>query len=141
MRTVKLKKKEERRVLRGHPWVFSNELQAVPADAAPGELVDVADFSGEFIGRGYVNPRSLIAVRLLTRHHEDIDEAFFTERIRRARDLRSSLGFGESFRAVFSEGDGLPGLIVDKYGDALVVQSLTAGIDRLFDAVTAALRS
>ncbi len=141
MRTVKLKKKEERRILRGHPWVFSNELQVVPADAAPGELVDVADFSGAFIGRGYINPHSLIAVRLLTRHRDEIDEAFFAKRIGRARDLRSILGFGESFRAVFSEGDGLPGLIVDRYGDTLVVQSLTAGIDRLFDAVIGALRS
>ena len=141
MRTLKLKKKEERRVLRGHPWVFSNELQAVPADAVPGELVDVTDSSGAFIGRGYVNPRSLIAVRILTRLREEIDEAFFAKRIGRARDLRSALGFGESFRAVFSEGDGLPGLIADKYGDTFVVQSLTAGIDRHFDAVLGALRS
>jgi 23S rRNA (cytosine1962-C5)-methyltransferase len=141
MRVIKLKKKEERRVLRGHPWVFSNELQEVPTDAAQGELVDVADFSGTFVGRGYLNPRSLIAVRLLTRRQEDIDQVFFHDRIMRARELRTALGFGASFRAFFSEGDGVPGLIVDKYGDTLVVQSLTAGIDRLFDTVLAALRS
>ncbi len=141
MRIIKLKKKEERRVLRGHPWVFSNELQEVPSDAAPGELVDVADHAGAFLGRGYLNPRSLIAVRLLTRLQEDIDEGFFEERIGRARDLRTALGFGTSFRALFSEGDGVPGLIVDKYEDTLVVQSLTAGIDRLFDRVLAALRT
>ncbi len=141
MRIIRLKKKEERRVLRGHPWVFSNEIQNLPADAAPGELVDVADYSGAFLGRGYLNPRSLIAVRLLARHQEDIDQTFFTKRIERARDLRTMLGFGESFRAVFSEGDGIPGLIVDKYADTLVVQSLTAGIDRLFEPILAALRS
>jgi 23S rRNA (cytosine1962-C5)-methyltransferase len=141
MRTIKLKKKEERRVLRGHPWVFSNELQAVPADAAPGELVDVLDFSGAFVGRGYINPRSLIAVRLLTRHQETIDQGFLAGRISKARDLRIALGFGGSFRAVFSEGDGLPGLIVDKYEETLVVQCLTAGIERLSEAVIEALRS
>ena len=140
MRTIKLKKKEERRVQRGHPWVFSNEVQDLPADAMPGEPVEVRDFAGNFLGRGYMNPRSLIAVRILTRKQEDMDTAFFTGRIGRARDLRKDLGFGESFRAVFSEGDGLPGLIVDKYADTLVVQSLTAGIDGMLDLVLAALR-
>jgi 23S rRNA (cytosine1962-C5)-methyltransferase len=140
MRILKLKKKEERRVLRGHPWVFSNELQAVPSDAVPGEPVDVVGASGGFIGRGYLNPRSLIAVRLLTRHQEEIGREFLLKRIARARDLRTLLGFGDSYRAVYSEGDGLPGLIVDKYGDTLVVQSLTAGVDRLFETVIEALR-
>jgi 23S rRNA (cytosine1962-C5)-methyltransferase len=140
MTTLKLKKKEDRRILRGHPWVFSNELQDVPKDAPPGEIVDVADFSGQFIGRGYLNPHTLIAVRLLTRKREEIDQAFFRKRITAARDLREALGFGASFRAVFSEGDGLPGLIVDRYAGMLVVQSLTAGIDRMQDLVLAALR-
>ncbi len=141
MRVIRLKKKEERRILRGHPWVFSNEIQALPRDAAPGELVDLEDYSGAFLGRGYLNTRSLIAVRLLTRTQEDIDQAFLEKRIERSRDLRTALGFGASFRAVFSESDGIPGLIVDKYEDTLVVQSLTAGVDRLFDEVLSALRS
>jgi 23S rRNA (cytosine1962-C5)-methyltransferase len=140
MRTIKLKKKEERRVQRGHPWVFSNEIQDLPADTVPGEPVEVRDFAGNFLGRGYVNPRSLIAVRILTRKQEDLDAAFFARRIGSARDLRTGLGFGESFRAVFSEGDGLPGLIVDKYADTLVVQSLTAGVDGMLDLVLAVLR-
>jgi 23S rRNA (cytosine1962-C5)-methyltransferase len=140
MRTIKLKKKEERRVQRGHPWVFSNEVQDLPADTVPGEPVEVRDFAGNFLGRGYVNPRSLIAVRILTRKQEDMDAAFFTRRIGSARDLRKDLGFGESFRAVFSEGDGIPGLIVDKYANTLVVQSLTAGIDGMLGLVLAALR-
>jgi 23S rRNA (cytosine1962-C5)-methyltransferase len=139
MRTIKLKKKEERRIQRGHPWVFSNEVQDLPADAVPGALVEVRDNAGNFIGRGYMNPRSLIAVRILTRKQEDIDAAFFVKRIGRARELRRELGFGDSCRAVFSEGDGLPGLVVDKYGDTLVVQSLTAGIDGVLDLVLAAL--
>ena len=140
MRTIKLKKKEERRVKRGHPWVFSNEIQDLPADAVPGEHVEVRDVSGGFIGRGYINPRSLIAVRILTRKQEDLDAAFFAAKIAQARSLRVRLGFGDSFRAVFSEGDGLPGLIVDKYADTLVVQSLTAGIDSMLDMILTALR-
>ncbi len=66
MKTVTLKQKEDRRILRGHPWVFSNELERSAAVFEPGEIVDVLDFSGRFIGRGYINPRSLIAVRILT---------------------------------------------------------------------------
>ncbi len=140
MKTVKLKQKEERRILRGHPWVFSNEIREIPSGIAAGEIVDVLDCSGRFVGRGYINPRTLIAVRILTRRREELDADFFRRRITAARDLRISLGFGESFRAVFSEGDGLPGLIVDKYADALVVQSLTAGIDRRLDVIITALR-
>ena len=141
MRTLRLKKKEERRVLRGHPWIFSNELVEVPADAAPGEIVDVVGASGGFVGRGSFNPRTLIAVRLLTRKQEPVDAAFLQARIRKARDLRESLGLGDSYRAVYSEGDGLPGLIVDRYGDTLVVQLLTAGMDRMQDDIIAALRA
>jgi 23S rRNA (cytosine1962-C5)-methyltransferase len=140
MKTVKLKQKEERRILRGHPWVFSNELDRFPVECTPGEIVDVLDNAGRFLGRGFINPHSLIAVRLLTRAQEVIDSCFFRRRIAAARSLRARLGFGDSFRAVFSEGDGLPGLIVDKYTDTLVVQSSTAGIDRMLNEILVALR-
>src|SRR5690349_15211251 len=103
MKTLQLKQKEERRVLRGHPWVFSNELLRPPTAFEPGELVDVLDASGRFVGRGYVNPHSLIAVRILSRKQETIDKEFLRTRISRARALRTTLGFGESFRAIFSE--------------------------------------
>jgi 23S rRNA (cytosine1962-C5)-methyltransferase len=139
MKTITLKQKEDRRILRGHPWVFSNEIGRMSATCEPGEIVDVQDFSGRFIGRGYMNPRSLIAVRILTRKQEEIDRAFLKNRISAAHDLRKNLGFEESYRAVFSEGDGLPGLVVDKYASTLVVQSSTAGIDRLLNEVIAAL--
>lgn len=141
MKTVKLKKKEERRILRGHPWIFSNELERLTGLFSPGEIVDVTDSTGRFIGRGYINPHSLIAIRILTRKQEEIDLAFFREKIAAARSLRTMLGFGEAFRAVFSEGDGLPGLIVDKYGDVLVVQSSTAGIDGQLDVILAVLET
>jgi 23S rRNA (cytosine1962-C5)-methyltransferase len=141
MKTVKLKKKEERRILRGHPWIFSNELERSAGSFSPGEIVDVADSTGRFIGRGYINPHSLIAIRILSRKQEEIDLAFFRGKIAAARALRTMLGFGESYRAVFSEGDGLPGLIVDKYGDVLVVQSSTAGIDAQLDLILPALKA
>ena len=141
MKNVALKKKEERRILRGHPWVFSNELERSAEKFQAGELVDVLDSSGRFIGRGYINPHTLIAVRILTRNQEAIDQGFFRKKIAEARHLRTSLYFGDSFRAVFSEADGLPGLIVDKYADTLVLQSSTAGIDRLLPEIIPALQN
>jgi len=140
MKSLKLKQKEDRRILRGHPWIFSNEIDTVSTVFAPGDLVDVLDHAGRFVGRGYINPRSLIAVRLLTRTEEEIDQAFFLKKIAAAHELRTKLGFGESYRAIFSEGDGIPGLIVDKYADTLAIQSLTAGIDRLMSDILTALQ-
>jgi 23S rRNA (cytosine1962-C5)-methyltransferase len=120
--------------------VFSNELDRSPVEFTPGEIVDVLDNSGRFLGRGYINQHSLIAVRLLTRTQEEINVDFFRIRIASARSLRTRLGFGDSYRAVFSEGDYLPGLIVDKFADTLVVQSSTAGIDRMLIEILTALR-
>jgi 23S rRNA (cytosine1962-C5)-methyltransferase len=140
MKTIKLKHKEDRRILRGHPWVFSNELLQPVGECSPGDVVDVLDSSGRFLGRGYINPHTLIAARILTRKQEEIDIGFFRRKISAARTLRTMLGFGDSFRAVFSEGDGLPGLIVDKYADTLVVQSSTAGIDRMLEIIISALK-
>jgi 23S rRNA (cytosine1962-C5)-methyltransferase len=140
MKTLRLKKREARRVLRGHPWIFSNEIVEMPKDLSPGDLVEIHDFSGVFIGRGYANPHTLIAVRLLTRAREEITNAFFRKKIETARDLRVSLGFGDSFRALFSEGDGLPGLIIDKYADVIVLQCLTAGIERQMNIIIDVLK-
>jgi len=140
MITVHLKPKEDRRIRRGHPWIFSNELQRIGDAVLPGDPVEVVDATGKFVGRGYINPRSLIAVRLLTRNQESMDQAFLQKRIRAARSLRAGLGFDGSCRVFFSESDGLPGLIVDKYGDVLVVQASTAGIDRLQDEILGALK-
>jgi len=142
VKTIKLKKKEERRILRGHPWIFSNEIEKMPADVLPGEIVDVTTSSGVFVGRGYLNPHTLIAVRMLTRRQEEINHNFIHGRISTAQELRLRLGMSpdDSYRAFFSEGDGLPGLIVDKYSDILVVQSLTAGIDRIEGEILSVLR-
>jgi 23S rRNA (cytosine1962-C5)-methyltransferase len=124
------------RILAGHSWIFSNELATSPKNHEPGSLVEVFDMKKDFIGIGYINPNSLIAVRLLTRNKEDIDAKFFRKRIYDALYYRERIGVkGDSFRVVFSEGDFLPGLIADKYGECLVLQFLTVGMDKFKDTI------
>lgn len=137
---LKLKRAALVRVKRGHPWIFSNELESTPMRIEPGSLVSVVTHQGDWIGRGYFNLNSQIRVRLLTRDLHPIDQSFFSARIAAADRLRQRLDPGSTvYRAVFSEGDGLPGLIVDRYHDVLVAQSLTAGIDQLLEPIGAAL--
>jgi 23S rRNA (cytosine1962-C5)-methyltransferase len=129
---VQLKKGHERRARRGHPWLFSNELASNPRDYRPGELVRVIDSRERLIGIGYINPRSLISVRLLRRDDGPVDEEFLRTRVESALELRERLYPGEeAIRLVYSESDGLPGLIVDRYGDHLALQVTTAGMDAL----------
>ncbi len=124
------------RLLGGHLWVFSNELAASPKGLSPGEIVELRDRKDAFMGIGYINPHSLIAVRILTRQRETIDEDFFRRRIFGALRYRERfLKEKETFRVIFSEGDLLPGLIVDKYERCLSVQVLTAGMERLFPTI------
>lgn len=128
------------RLQAGHPWIYANELASPPKTATPGALVDVRTAQGAWIGRGYYNPKSVIAVRLLSREAVEIDAAFIARAINRAQALRDAVIPGdEAYRVVFGEADGLPGLIVDRYGSVLVVQILTAGMDRLTDAIVGAL--
>ena len=124
------------RVLEGHLWIFSNELLESPKNYEPGSFVGVCDRQNNFMGIGYINPNSLISIRLLTRKKEDIDADFFRRRILDAIDYRKRLCIdNNSCRIVFSEGDLLPGLIVDKYNDCIVVQFLTLGIDKIGDMI------
>ncbi len=128
------------RILSGHLWVFSNELAGSPKRFAPGSLVELRDRRDNFLGIGYANPNSLISIRILTRQREEIDREFFKRRISSALEYRMRFLRGaDSFRAVFSEGDLLPGLIVDKYGDCLCVQFLTLGMEARSEAVLEAL--
>lgn len=134
--TVRLKPGEQDRLLAGHPWIYRNELEGWPPSAEPGDLVDVSDSRGHFLGRGYLNPRSTIAIRLFGRDRLPIDQDFFTNRIRQAQAWRERILVGRSaYRVVHGEADGLPGLIVDRYGDALALQVLTAGMDRRQDLI------
>ena len=124
------------RVLEGHLWIFSNELLESPKNYEPGSFVEVYDRQNNFMGIGYINSNSLISIRLLTRKKEDIDADFFRRRILDAIDYRKRLrADSNSCRIVFSEGDLLPGLIVDKYNDCIVVQFLTLGIDKIGDMI------
>lgn len=129
---IKIDKKCAARILQGHLWVFDNEIMGVEGAYTNGDVVYVTDHKGRVIGKGYINDRSKIVIRILTFRDEEIDRAFFRQRIEEAVDYRRSLGYPPdgSFRVVFSEGDLLPGLIVDKYGDILSLQILTLGMER-----------
>jgi 23S rRNA (cytosine1962-C5)-methyltransferase len=133
---VHLKKNEDRRLRIGHPWVYSNEIEKYDAGTGDGDIVDVYSHGGTFVGRGYINRKSLISVRILTREPEEIGREFFLARIGRALEHRSVLGRGrDALRLVFSEGDFLPGLVVDRYMDKVVVQTTTLGVERRLDVV------
>ena len=131
----------------GHPWVYANAIGRVEGQAIPGDVVSLVDHDGRLIGRGIFNPRSQIPVRLVTRRDEPVDAAFFRVRISAARALRARLGFPSdrttAYRLVNSEGDNLPGVVVDVYGDAIAVQITTLGMAMrralLFDALEAEL--
>jgi 23S rRNA (cytosine1962-C5)-methyltransferase len=132
--------KRTSRILSGHLWIFSNELLTGPKNYEPGSLIEVYDNKNKFIGIGYINPHSLISVRLLTRERESINPDFFRKRIMNAINYRKRfLPESNSFRVIYSEGDFLPGLIVDKYADCLVIQFLTLGMEMLKDTVISIL--
>ncbi len=138
---ITLKKKADRRLRRGHLWLFSNEIADPPvAQLEPGSIHELQDAAGEFLAMVYANPASLITARILSRKRVQIDEAFLEQRIEAALERRQRLfPGGDCYRLVFGEADLLPGLIVDRYGAVLVVQSLTAGMDALLDKVLAVL--
>jgi len=129
MKTLTLHPGRERRILRGHRWVFSNEIADPIHDFEPGSWVEVLTAKGLSLGAGYVNPASLIAVRLVCPPGKKPDEKFFRQTLLEAANLRQSLYPGaESYRVVFGESDRLPGLVVDRYGDVLVYQAGTVGM-------------
>jgi 23S rRNA (cytosine1962-C5)-methyltransferase len=137
---ILLRKNQDRRVRGGHPWVFSNEVAELRGGPADGDLVDVMDFRGAFLGRAYYNRRSLICARLLTRGRDEVDVAFFARRLERALKLREAIYPGaQAVRLVYGESDQLPGLVVDRYGDVLAVQVLTLGIEARTEMVREAL--
>ncbi len=135
---VILKKGREKPVLRGHPWVFSGAVAKVEGEVSPGEVGEVYSKEGQFLGLGHLNPRSQIILRLLTSQEEELGEDFFRERISRAAVLREEWlkEKTNAYRVINGEGDYLPGLIVDRYGETLVLQCLTAGMDRFKEMLT-----
>lgn len=127
---VYLRKGAQHRVESGHPWVYQTELDTIDGDFQPGDIVDVYNFRQKFIGRGYINPRSQIIVRIMTREQEAIDRNFFKKRIQTAWQYRQQfINEPEYCRLIFGEADFLPALIVDKFGPYMVIQTLALGID------------
>ncbi len=142
MNRVFLKKRISPRVANGHPWIFANEVESSSAALQPGEITEVFTSDKKFVGSGYVNPRSQIPVRLLTRKKGDeINEKFFLDRIRQCWEYRVKLGYTENCRLVFGEADELPQLIIDKFNDYFVLQTLALGIDAWKPAITQALQT
>ena len=134
---VILKRGREKSMLRGHPWVFSGAVSKMVGEVSPGDVGEVYSSHGQFLGLGHLNPRSQIIVRVLTQKKEELGENFFAERISRAARFRGELrARTNAYRIVNGEGDYLPGLIVDRYGETLVVQCATAGMDRLKGILT-----
>jgi 23S rRNA (cytosine1962-C5)-methyltransferase len=132
--SASLKPHKEESLLSGHLWIFSGALQQPPHWIEPGGLVDVKSSTAQFVARGYYNPRTDIAIRILTRDMEEyIDEDFLRGRIRSALVLRRVFDPNRTnaYRLINAEGDGLPGLIVDRFAEILVAQIHTAGMERL----------
>jgi 23S rRNA (cytosine1962-C5)-methyltransferase len=140
MNKVVLKKRIGNRILNGHPWIFSNEINLMEDTMQGGEVAEVYTDDGKFVGRGYVNPRSTITVRLLTRRKDElVNEDFFYKRLKEAWHYRQKLGYTENCRLIFGEADDLPQLIIDKFNDYFVIQTLALGIDVWKPAIVMAL--
>lgn len=136
---IYLKKNEEKRIVAGHSWVYANEVARIEGKDKNGSLASVYSFDGKFIGKGYINHASKILVRIFIRGNETDDKQFYLDKISAAWNYRKKLGYGNCCRVVFAEADGLPALIVDKYGDYLSVQCLSLGIDMRKNMITECL--
>lgn len=144
MLTIKLKAHEERRLRAGHLWVFSNEIETGEGfrNIAAGSLCRVFDSRNKPLGIGYINPKTLMAVRMLSsKANAEINAEWFAGRIKSALALRERIYPTPHYRLIYGESDGLPGLVVDRYGDVLVAQMSTAGMDALKPVVIEALQS
>jgi len=138
---VILKKNIGLRIENGHPWIYGNEIAETEETVKPGDIVTVFSGDRKFIGKGFINPKSQIAIRLLTRNEKEIiDEDFIYKRIEASWLYRKKIGYIENCRLVFGEADGLPALIIDKFGDHFVIQTLALGMDIWKPAILTAIR-
>jgi len=139
---IQLNKDEERRIRSGHYWIFSNEINVKKTpikEFAAGAIVEIFDARKNFLGTGYVNPATLISVRLLTRDRITSLSGYIKKKISEAHAMREQFIGGEHYRLVFGESDGLPGLVIDRYAGVFVVQINTAGMEALKQFVLDAL--
>jgi 23S rRNA (cytosine1962-C5)-methyltransferase len=140
MATLILRRGAERRIRAGHPWIYRGEVADLKGAWSAAGAVDVTDSTGRHLGRGFYSPRSTLVCRLLTRSGEAVDAALYHRRLEAAREYRRAAGLaGAAYRLCWSEADGLPGLVVDRYGPVSVVQCLTLGMARTADWVREAL--
>lgn len=138
---VTIKKGAGREFKQGGLWIYDNEIDRIEGEYKDGDIVQVHDFTGYFLGRGFINMKSVIAIRVMTRDKDTvIDEAFLAKRVHDCVKYRKKVVDMSSCRLIFGEADFLPGLVVDKFSDVLVVESLALGIDRLKDTILSCLK-
>ena len=138
---VKLKKGEGRSLKSGGLWIFDNEIDQIRGEYVDGDLVYVHDFDDYYLGCGFINTKSKITVRIMSRvKGQEIDHDFLTMRVKNAWEYRKAVVDTDSCRLIFGEADFLPGLVVDKFSDVLVVQSLALGIDRMKEELLGILK-
>ncbi len=136
MANIYLKLGIKKRIENNHPWVYSNEVDRIDGTYEQGDIVFIYNHKERFLGKGYINPKSLILVRILTKEiNEEIDESFFRKRIETAYNYRQKIIDTKSCRVIFGEADGIPGLIVDKFNNYLSIQTLTFGIEKYKDLI------
>lgn len=139
--TVRIKKGQGRTLKAGGAWIYDNEIDAITGEFRNGNLVSVEDFDGFFLGQGFINTNSKLTVRMLSRKKGTvIDDAFIEMRVRNAWEYRKATVDTSSCRVIFGEADFLPGIVIDKFSDVLVVESLALGIDRLKPVIVDMLR-
>jgi 23S rRNA (cytosine1962-C5)-methyltransferase len=141
MKKVHLRRKIANRIAGGHPWIFANEVERIEGSPEAGAVVDVYFHDGKFVGKGYFNQQSQIIVRLLTHDKKtEINDDFFLNKIKACWSYRQKIGYEENCRLVFGEADGLPQLIIDKFNDYFVIQTLALGIDSWKPTIVKALQ-
>ena len=138
---VRIRKGEGRTIKKGGAWIYDNEIEKIIGEFENGDIVTVEDFDGYILGKGFINTNSTITVRMMSRKKDaEIDEAFIRERVKEAVMYREKTVDMSSCRLIFGEADFLPGIVVDKFSDVLVVQSLALGIDRYKETIVEALK-
>ena len=133
--------KPRSRIFHGHDWIYSSEVQKIFGDPKPGDVITLKDFRDRPLGSAIYNPDSQIVARRISRRKQDLDADFFDRRLRRALNLRETMGFTEPvYRLVWSEADGLPGIVIDRYGEAFTLQTLTLAMDQLKGMIVDAMQ-
>lgn len=141
MPEIFLKKNISNRIANGHPWIFANEVQKINGNPEAGDILEVYTHDKKFIGKGYINPKSQIIIRILSRNKDEvINDEFFFRRLSKAWQYRQQTGYIENCRLVFGEADDLPQLIIDKFNNYFVIQTLALGIDRWKSSIVSALQ-